>query len=122
MVKIYLPTTITLTLMTYRSKKNKPKDQPMSRLVILMMAAICDNGNESLWTNHVASMASTCKKNSLDSYSHHDTSGFTYSFGNQPFYGQKDSISVSCYTTKPSKDINRDTNRDTLIKHDARYL
>ena len=115
----YFPNTYLVhPVMTYRAKKNKPEDQPMSGVVILMMAAIRDNGNESLWTNHAASMASTCKKNSLDSYSHHGTSGFTYSFGNRPFYGQKDGISVSCYTTIPSKK----SNRDLLIKRDARYL
>ena len=85
---------------------------------MLMMAIIQDNKNESLWTNHVKTMSSTCKKNSLDTYSHHGTSGFTYSFGKRPAYGQKYGKSVSCYTTIPSKV----SIRDTLIKHDARYL
>ena len=75
----------------------------MSGVVILMMATIRDNENESLWTNDVASVASRFKTNSLKYYSHHGTSGFTYSFGNKPFYGQKYGISVSCYATKNQK-------------------
>ena len=63
-------------------------------------------------------MVSTCKKHSLESYSHHGTSGFTYSFENRPFYGKRDGISVSCYTPK----LSNDTNKNTQFKHDFRYL
>ena len=54
----------------------------------------------------------------MDCYSHHGTSGFTYSFGNRPLYGNKDGKSVSCYGTKTSKV----EARRNIIENDARYL
>ena len=57
------PNTITVgTIMTYNSKDEYDTRPSMSGVVIIMIATIRDNKDESLWTNHIQTMPSTCKK------------------------------------------------------------
>ena len=69
-------TTVIGSVMTHQDSA------PMSGIVILMMATLRNNGDETIWTDDIHEMAKQCKTNSLSSYSHHQTKGFVYSFGN----------------------------------------
>ena len=90
----------------------------MSGVVILMMAVLRDTKNETYWNDDIHEMALRCKPNSLSSYSHHDTTGFVYSFGNRPNYGNNEGSSVSIYVNKKSKV----EAKNNLIHQEARYL
>ena len=106
----HFPNTIIVgTIMTYNSKDENDTCPSMSGVVILMMNTIRDNKDESLWTNNTQTIALRYKTNSLETYSRHGTSGFTYSFGNRPFYGNNNGSTVSCYNMKTSKVLIRNT-------------
>ena len=96
------------TVMSYKPKSNYDLSPPMSGVVILMIAIIDDFKEDEernyIWDNEIHSITKKCKENSLKSYDHHGTSGYAYSFGNKPLYGNKDGSSVGIYSNKKSKD------------------
>ena len=84
--------------MTYKKKQSRSDNTPMSRTVLLKLGITRDTTNENIWNNNVSVLAKKCKENSLNSYSHHETKGFTYSFGNKLLYVNINGSSVSVYT------------------------
>ena len=104
--------------MTFKPRNEKEVSPLMSGVVILMMAVSRDSHNEPFWTNNIHTMAKGYKTDSLSSYSHHDTNGCIYSFGNTPFYDNNDGSSVSIYTQKPSNNLLK----NTMIQQDSKYL
>ena len=54
-------------------------------------------------------VAKKFKQNSLKTYKHHRTKGYTYSFGNKPLYGNVNGSSVGLYTNKRNKNYDRQT-------------
>ena len=81
----------------------KNKVDCMSGIVVLMMAVISKHDVRELWTNDIYDIARKCKNNSLQSYSHHETKGYNYSFGNKAFYGNDKGSSISIYTNKKNR-------------------
>ena len=80
----YNPNTyIIVSNMTY----NHNIDGISSGKVILIMGIL--NSNEdtaissNIWDNEIHNLVKSCKVNSLDSYDHHGSKGFVYSFGNK---------------------------------------
>ena len=114
----FLNTHIFGTVMTYKPKFEGDLCSPMSGIVVLMTTVIHNIINQSTWTTYIHDMEKGCKTNSLSSYSHHDTKGIVYSFGNKPLYGNNNGSSVSIYATKKSKI----PIRDAMITQDATYL
>ena len=91
------PNTYTFSdVMSYKSGKMPP----MSGIVILMMGIMRNTSDEIAWDHELHKVVHCCKTNSLKSYSHFNTKGYVYSFGNKPLYGMKDGSSVSTYSNK----------------------
>ena len=63
----------------------KEKLPPMSGKVILMMAVMRNTSDEVAWDHELHNVVHSCKTNSLKSYSHFNTKGYVYSFGNKTF-------------------------------------
>ena len=51
----------------------------------------------NIFDNEMYSVASKCKTNSLKIFDHHETKGYTYSFGNKSLYGKINRLSISIY-------------------------
>ena len=79
----------------------------MSGKVILMVAAIPSSNSNAidhlLWGDDVHCNVSTCKHNALKSYSHHDSKGYVYSFGNKALYGRNNNSLLGTYSNRKSK-------------------
>ena len=86
---------------------NRKIEGILSGKVVLMIGIFYGNKKSStdanIWDNKFHDIVKRCKKNSLDSYDHHGSKGFAYSFGNKPLYGNIEGSSVSVYVNKKSK-------------------
>ena len=98
----------TLTFPTNMSHKHVT-DDVLSGKVILMTGKLRNKNDLAkqhyIWNNSVHDLVKLSKVNSLDSFDHHGSKGFVYSFGNKPLYGMKDGSSVSLYANKKSKSV-----------------
>ena len=99
-------------------KSGSYDDCHFSGIVILMMAVLRNNKSEYLWTNEIHQLSSSCKTNSLTTYSHHGTKGYVYSFGNKPNYGNTNGSTVSTYSNKFSKN----KILQTMKNEDAKFI
>ena len=117
-IKVFPNAHVFGTVLTYHKKKHGNKLPPTSGFIILMKCMLPSKKSTYIFDNEMYTIVSKCKPNSLKSFDHHGTKGYSYSFGNKPLYGNINGSSVSTYTPVRHKNEKK---QDKLVSQ-AEYV